>query len=98
MLKHRIKYVHIKDARMSDGAVVPPGKGDGNYNIILPEYIAMGGTCFTMEPHLTEFVGLQGLEREGEESNVGEISFGSNEEAFDFACDTFKKLLEDTVK
>lgn len=98
MLKHRIKYVHIKDARMSDGTVVPPGKGDGNYNIILPEYIAMGGTCFTMEPHLAEFVGLQGLEREGEESNVGEISFGSNEEAFDFACDTFKKLLEDTVK
>ena len=70
-LKHRIKYVHIKDARMSDGTVVPPGKGDGNYNIILPEYITMGGTCFTMEPHLAEFVGLQGLEREGEESNVG---------------------------
>ena len=47
-----------------------------------------------MEPHLTDFVGLQGLEREGEESNVGEISFGSNDEAFDFACDTFKSLLE----
>ena len=97
MLKHRIKYVHIKDARMSDGTVGPPGKGVGNYNIILPEYITMGGTCFTMEPHLAEFVGLQGLEREGEESNVCEISFGSNEEAFDFACDTFKKLLDDTV-
>ena len=45
-----------------------------------------------MEPHLTEFVGLQGLEREGEESAVGEIKFDSNEAAFDFACDEFKKL------
>lgn len=95
MLKHRIKYVHIKDARMSDGVVVPPGKGDGNYSLIIPEYLAQGGTVFTMEPHLTEFVGLQGLEREGEESVVGEIKFASNEEAFDYACATFKGLLEE---
>lgn len=95
MLKHRIKYVHVKDARMSDGVVVPPGRGDGNYSLIIPEYLAQGGTVFTMEPHLTEFVGLQGLEREGEESAVGEISFSSNDEAFDFACDNFKKLLEE---
>lgn len=94
MLKHRIKYIHVKDARFSDGAIVPPGTGDGKYNIILPEYLAMGGRVFTMEPHLAEFVGLQALEREGEESNVGETSFGSNDEAFDFACTTFKKLLE----
>lgn len=26
MLKHRIKYVHIKDARMADGVVVPPDR------------------------------------------------------------------------
>ena len=95
MLKHRIKYVHVKDARMSDGVVVPPGRGDGNYSLIIPEYLAQGGTVFTMEPHLTEFVGLAGLEREGEESAVGEIKFNSNEEAFDFACTEFKKLLED---
>ena len=94
MLKHRIKYVHVKDARMSDGVVVPPGKGDGNYGLIIPEYLAQGGTVFTMEPHLTEFVGLAGLEREGEESAVGEIKFSSNEEAFDYACTTFKSLLE----
>ena len=54
--------------------------------------MAQGGTVFTMEPHLTEFVGLQGLEREGEESAVGEIKFNSNEEAFDYACTEFKKL------
>ncbi len=92
MLKHRIKYVHVKDARMSDGVIVPPGKGDGNYSLIIPEYLAQGGTVFTMEPHLAEFVGLSGLEREGEESTVGEIKFNSNEEAFDYACAEFKKL------
>ena len=95
MLKHRIKYVHVKDARMSDGVIVPPGEGDGNYSLIIPEYLAQGGTVFTMEPHLVEFVGLQGLEREGEESAVGESAFGSNDEAFDYACNAFKKLLED---
>lgn len=93
MLKQRIKYLHIKDARMSDGKVVPAGCGDGNYNIILPEYIAMGGTDFTIEPHLTEFVGLKELEREDKQSNVSEIAFASTEEAFDFACNQFKKLL-----
>ncbi len=97
MLKHRIKYVHVKDARMSDGVVVPPGRGDGNYSLIIPEYLAMGGTVFTMEPHLTEFVGLQGLEREEEESAVGEIKFNSNEEAFDYACKTFNILLEECL-
>ena len=94
MLKHRIKYVHVKDARMSDGVIVPPGCGDGNYSLIIPEYLAQGGTVFTMEPHLAEFVGLSGLEREGEESNVGETAFNSNDEAFDYACTEFKKLLE----
>lgn len=92
MLKSRIKYVHVKDARMSDGVVVPPGRGDGNYGLIIPEYLAMGGTVFTMEPHLTEFVGLGALEREGEESAVGEITFESNDAAFDYACTEFKKL------
>ena len=92
MLNHCIKYVHVKDARISDGVVVPPGRGDGNYSLIIPEYLAQGGTVFTMEPHLTEFVGLAGLEREGEESAVGEIKFANNEEAFDFACTEFKKL------
>lgn len=92
-LKRRTKYLHIKDARMSDGVIVPAGHGDGAYDIIIPEYVANGGTCFTMEPHLMEFIGLKGLERDGEESNVGELSFDNNETAFDFACDTFKELL-----
>lgn len=97
LLKNRTKYLHIKDARMSDSVIVPAGQGDGAYDIILPEYVANGGTVFTMEPHLMEFVGLKGLERDGEESNVGELTFDNNESAFDFACTTFKNLLENTL-
>ncbi len=94
MLKHRIKYVHVKDARMSDGAVVPPGWGDGNYNIIIPEYLANGGTVFTVEPHLYAFAGLAALERSDERSEIGGIDFNNNNEAFDFACSELKKLLK----
>ncbi len=94
LLKKYIKYVHVKDARASDDMIVPAGSGNGNFDFIVPEYIAMGGSCFTMEPHLKEFDGLAGLEREGEESKVGEFNFETGDEAFDFACDAFKKILE----
>ncbi|MGN1320693.1 MAG: sugar phosphate isomerase/epimerase family protein [Acutalibacteraceae bacterium] len=94
LLKTYIKYVHVKDARASDDMIVPAGSGDGNFKVIVPEYIAMGGNCFTMEPHLKEFDGLAGLEREGEESKVGEFNFETGDEAFDYACNAFKKILE----
>lgn len=94
VLKNYIKYVHIKDARASDDMIVPAGKGDGNIAFIVSEYLAMGGNCFTMEPHLKEFDGLSGLEREGETSKVGEFNFETGDEAFDYACNEFKKILE----
>ena len=93
LLKSYIKYVHVKDARASDDMIVPAGSGDGNFKIIVPEYLAQGGSCFAMEPHLKEFSGLSGLEREGEESKVGEFNFETGDEAFDYACDAFKKIL-----
>ena len=93
LLKSNIKYIHVKDARASDDMIVPAGNGDGNFKIILPEYISLGGSCFTMEPHLKEFSGLSGLEREGEESKVGEFNFETGDEAFDYACTAFKNIL-----
>lgn len=95
LLKKYIKYVHVKDARASDDMIVPAGNGDGNFKIIVPEYLSQGGTCFTMEPHLKEFSGLSGLEREGEESKVGEFNFETGDEAFDYACNAFKQILKE---
>ena len=85
MLHPYIKYMHIKDA-LADGAVVPPGQGIGNVAALLAKYAAQGGKVLSLEPHLTKFVGLSGLEREGDTSEVGRIAFESKEAAFDFAA------------
>ncbi len=92
MLKPYIKYMHIKDA-LADGRVVPAGAGIGNLPAIVREFIAMGGREFTIEPHLTVFKGLAGLEREGEKSKVGEYSYPDSDAAFDAACNAFKNVL-----
>ena len=93
MLKTYIKYFHVKDA-FSDNSVVPAGDGEGNLRVIVPDYIKMGGTCFTIEPHLHSFTGLDKLEQKGNESQLAtRYVFNNNEEAFDAACNAFKALL-----
>ena len=91
-LKSYIYYMHIKDAK-SDGAIVPAGVGDGNIKEIAKSFIEKGGIAFTVEPHLIEFEGLSGLEREGEKSEISECSYSDGNAAFDAACEAFKKLL-----
>ena len=92
MLKSYIYYMHIKDAK-SDGAIVPAGVGDGNIKEISKSFIEKGGNAFTIEPHLIEFDGLSGLEREGEKSASSESGYSDGNTAFDSACEAFKKLL-----
>ena len=92
MLKPYVKYMHIKDA-LSDGNVVPAGKGEGNLPVILKEFQAQGGAELTIEPHLAVFAGLKDLEREGDTSVVGKFVYESNEAAFDAACEALKEIL-----
>ena len=94
MLRSYTKYMHIKDA-MSDGKVVPAGKGSGNVKAIVRSYTAQGGKALTLEPHLTVFEGLAKLEREGEKSNVKEYVYTDNNAAFNAACQALKQLLEE---
>ena len=62
-LKPYIEYVHIKDALYSNGAVVPPGLGDGNLEKILGMLKADGYEGYiSLEPHLSHFQGLEALE------------------------------------
>lgn len=92
LLAPYIKYMHIKDA-LADGNVVPAGQGAGQVKRVLDAYRAQGGHVATIEPHLTVFSGLAGLEREGEKSQVGQYCFENSDVAFDAACTAFKSLL-----
>ena len=95
LLKPYVKYMHIKDA-LSNGRVVPAGKGEGNVKSIALEFIRAGGSDFTIEPHLAVFKGLSSLEREGERSGVGEeYTYPDSDAAFDTACGSFKELLRE---
>lgn len=94
MLKDYIDYMHIKDS-LTDGRVVPPGDGAGNVAQLLRFFAAQGGKVLSLEPHLTNFVGLASLEDSASKSAVGNLSFDSNEAAFDFAANSLKKLTEE---
>lgn len=53
LLKDKIVYIHIKDARKSDHVVVPVGEGDGNVAAILKQLADSGFEGFlSLEPHL----------------------------------------------
>ena len=92
LLKPYVKYMHIKDAK-PDGGIVPAGLGAGNLSYLLAEYRLQGGREFTMEPHLSEFVGLGALEREGEKSQVGEFGYATPAAAFDAGVAAFRALV-----
>jgi len=93
MLKPYVEYVHIKDS-LSDGSIVPAGKGIGNLEMILSEFSAMGGGTLTIEPHLHVFDGLKDLENDSNESLVGKkYSYPSPRAAFDAACGALKTLI-----
>ena len=92
LLKDRIRYLHIKDA-LPDGRVVPSGHGIGHVPEILRDFRAMGGQAVTVEPHLSVFDGLKGLERAGHRTQVDAFEYPSSDAAFDAACEALKALV-----
>ncbi len=64
LLKDYTVYLHIKDARMQDGKVVPAGQGDGELEPLTRALVARGFEGFaSLEPHLSmagEFRGFSG--------------------------------------
>ena len=89
MLKPYITYVHIKDAMMEDGAVVPAGQGDGNVARIFVQLDCAGYEGFlSLEPHLAEFAGLKDLEK-----NAAKREMSDGEKAFTIAHEALVQLL-----
>ena len=91
-LGESVYYMHIKDCDAAK-TIVPAGKGLGGIPEILRELNKREGQMvLTLEPHLTVFKGLAGLEAEGETSAIGN-AFRTAEEAFGVATDSLKSII-----
>ena len=91
LLKPYIAYIHVKDALLRDGSVVPAGYGDGNVKEILRQLKAHDYSGYlSLEPHLSEFTGFSSLEKDGK---IGKKLSG--EEAFTLAHDALVRILEE---
>lgn len=89
MLKSYIEYIHVKDAKMNTGEVVPPGFGDGHLQKIFQELDHNGYRGFlSLEPHLSNFEGLKKLEK-----NPSKRKLSDGEEAYQLAFIELKKVL-----
>lgn len=86
-------YLHIKDALLSDGCVVPAGDGDGAIPALLEQfYKPSAGQILSVEPHLVDFVGLSSLQAE---ELVHRYSYATADDAFDAAVDALKRILRE---
>lgn len=90
LLKDRIEYMHIKDALLSDGSVVPAGKGDGHVAQILADMPGDGCMTLSIEPHLTVFDGLQTLQTEILKQKY---AYSDANKAFDAAAGALREIL-----
>ena len=88
LLSPYVEYMHIKDA-LSDGTVVPAGKGNGNLPYLLSQY---SGSVLTIEPHLSVFDGFSSLES-GNSSKNESFCYPNSRAAFDAAAYALRTLL-----
>ena len=91
LLSRWIEYLHIKDAQLDGGAVVPAGMGDGEIQWILDQLAGrQADVTLTIEPHLTVFEGLNALQSE---SLTHRFHYPDKRTAFDAAADALKSVM-----
>lgn len=96
LLKKYIAYIHVKDAKKTDGNVVPAGYGDGNVAVILGDLLASGFDGFlSLEPHLFDFAGFADLEKDGKSMKQTDKKILTGLEAFTLAHHSLIQILED---
>lgn len=94
LLKEYISYLHVKDAFMVNGSVVPAGFGDGHVKEILADLFASGFDGFlSLEPHLFCFSGFELLERDGKSIQSAEKKELDGAQAFTLAYESLMKIL-----
>ncbi|MBR3692645.1 MAG: sugar phosphate isomerase/epimerase [Clostridia bacterium] len=95
MLKPYVTYMHIKDAVMADGHVVPAGYGDGHLREILTDLWNSGYEGFlSLEPHLRNFQGFKDLEP----NSPINLMEDSCPKWFTMAADSLKNLIADITR
>ncbi|MEG0767515.1 MAG: hypothetical protein RR482_07350, partial [Clostridia bacterium] len=94
-LRKQIHWMHIKDACVGTGQVVPAGQGDGHLREVISVLSATVDRemTLTLEPHLAVFQGLTHLERAGNETKIPAFTYQDNREAFDAAANALRQLL-----
>lgn len=96
LLNRHVFYMHIKDAD-AQRRVVPAGMGLGHIAEITKflaksENMFYNGICYlTVEPHLKVFPGFDKLDG-AHRAELGS-AYGTNEEAFNAACDAIKTII-----
>lgn len=90
LLASHVEYMHVKDS-LSDGTVVPAGKGMGNVSWLLDRY---NGDVLTLEPHLAVFEGLMALEADNK-TNIDEYKYPTQRIAFDAAVKALKIIINE---
>ena len=89
-----IEYMHIKDALIDGGRVVPSGMGDGNMEYVLKNLFDKGYKGFlSLEPHLGSFEGLADLELDDKMLNLPKSGEGTFTIAYNALVDILKKIL-----
>lgn len=92
-LRDDVAYVHIKDACLADGSVVPAGYGDGNVEYILRQLLDNGYDGYlSLEPHLGSFSGLSDLELDDKMANLPRGGEGTFTLAYRKLCEILDKV------
>ena len=96
MLEPYIEYMHIKDAVMKTGFVVPAGEGDGNVEEIMRRFAKKDGArILSVEPHLKVFHGLGELEKDQKnQTKTEKYVYPDNKTSFAAACSAVHALAE----
>lgn len=93
ILQDYIVYMHIKDAFLADGRVVPAGAGDGNVEYVLGALFDKGYEGYlSLEPHLGTFAGLKDLELDDKMLDLPEGGEGTFTLAYRALCGILEKI------
>lgn len=97
LLKPYIAYVHVKDALYQTGEVVPAGMGDAAWPQLIEALRQMQYKGYlSLEPHLADFTGFQGLELAEDVAKTPQKADKSRGESlFRLAAEKLRQLLKE---